>query len=109
MSHDHCHLGVVLPCSLTMEAKIIRKFLPNLIAISDCVYSISDRCLAEGLISDSTYRKVLESGGTSEDKNRNLLLAVIKTKLTAGALVFFGASTTPWCEGQTDFGYEKRS
>ena len=85
MSHDHFHLGAVPPCSLTMdsEAEIIRKFLPKLVtAISDCVHSVSDRCLAEGLIPDSTHRKVLESGGTSKDKARNLLLAVINSTET---------------------------
>ena len=66
-----------------MESSILRRFLPDLVtAISDCVHSVSDRCLAEGLIPDSTYRRVLESGGTSEDKTRSLLLAVIKSTET---------------------------
>ena len=66
-----------------MESKVLRCFLPDLVAaISDCVHSVSDRCLADGLIPDSTYRRILESGGTSEDKTRNLLLAVIKSTET---------------------------
>ena len=66
-----------------MESKVIRCFLPDLVtAVSDCVHSVSDRCLAEGLIPDSTYRRVLESRETSEDKTRYLLLAVIKSTET---------------------------
>ena len=60
-----------------MEAEIIYKFLPNLVtAISDNVQSVSDQCLAQGLIIEYTYKKVLESGGTSEDRARTLVLAV---------------------------------
>ena len=66
-----------------MEANIIRTFLPDLVtAISDCVQPVSDKCLAEGIITASTYSKVLESGGTSEDKTRSLVLAVIKSTET---------------------------
>ena len=66
-----------------MESSILRRFLPDLVtAVSDCVHSVSDRCLAEGLIPESIYRRVLESGGTSEDKTRSLLLAVIKSTET---------------------------
>ena len=58
-----------------MEAKIAENFLPDLVtAISDCVQPVSDQCLAKGLISDSVYKRVLESGGTSEDKARTLIL-----------------------------------
>ena len=60
-----------------MEAKLIESFLPELVtAISDCVQPVSDQCLAKGLIPDSVYMRVLESGGTSEDKVRILVLAV---------------------------------
>ena len=45
-------------------------------AISDCVQPVSDQCLAKGLIPDSVYKRVLESGGTSEDKARTLILAI---------------------------------
>ena len=56
---------------------MIRSFLPDLVtAISDCVQPVSDQCLAKGLIPDSVYKRVLESGGTSEDKARTLILAV---------------------------------
>ena len=51
--------------------------LPSLItAISDIVQPVSDQCLAKGLIPESVYKRVLESGGTSEDKARTLVLAV---------------------------------
>ena len=56
---------------------MITSFLPRLItAISDIVQPVSDQCLAKGLIPDSVYKRVLESGGTSEDKARILILAV---------------------------------
>ena len=60
-----------------MEAEVIKQFLPDLVtAISDSVLSVADQCLAEGLITESTYKKVFESGGTSEDRARTLILAV---------------------------------
>ena len=68
-----------------MEAKIAENFLPDLVtAISDCVQPVSDQCLAKGLISDSVYKRVLESGGTSEDKARILILAVNESAETDG-------------------------
>ena len=68
-----------------MEAEVITNFLPNLItAISDCVQPVSDQCLAKGLIPDSVYKRVLESGGTSEDKARTLILAVKTSTETDG-------------------------
>jgi DNA repair exonuclease SbcCD ATPase subunit len=64
-------------------AKVIRNFLPDLVtAISDCVQTVSDQCLAKGLIPESVYKRVLESGGTSEDKARTLVLAVKKSTET---------------------------
>ena len=66
-----------------MEAEVIKRFIPNLVtAISDNVLSVSDQCLAKGLITESTYKKVLESGGTSEDRARTLLLAVKRSTET---------------------------
>ena len=60
-----------------MAAKVIDNFLPDLVtAISDCVQPMSDQCLAKGLIPESVYKRVLESGGTSEDKARTLVQAV---------------------------------
>ena len=60
-----------------MEAEVLKSFLPNLVrAISDCVQPVSDQCLAKGLIPESVYKRVLESGGTGEDKARTLMLAV---------------------------------
>ena len=50
---------------------MIKTFLPDLVtAISDSVQSVSDQCLAKGLIPDSIYKSLLELGGTSEDKSR---------------------------------------
>ena len=58
-------------------ATVIQKFLRILIkAVKDCVQPVSDQCLAKGLIPDSVYNSVRESGGTSEDKARTLVLAV---------------------------------
>ena len=45
---------------------------------------MSDQCLAKGLIPDSVYKRVLESGGTSEDKVRTLILAVKTSTETDG-------------------------
>ena len=60
-----------------MAAEVITKFLADLVnATSDCVQAISDQCLAKGLITRSTYDRVLESGATSKDKARILILAV---------------------------------
>jgi hypothetical protein len=60
-----------------MEAKAIKSSLPDVVtAISDIVQPMSDQCLAKGLIPESVYKRVLESGGTSEDKARTLILAV---------------------------------
>ena len=42
-------------------------------------------CLAKGLITGSTYRRVLKSGGTSEDKARILILGVQKSTKTDSA------------------------
>ena len=55
-----------------MEADVIMKFLADLVnTTSDCVQAVSDQCLAKGLITESIYRRrILESGGTSEDKAR---------------------------------------
>ena len=70
--------------SLTsMAAKVICSFLPNLVtAISDCIQPVSDQCLAKGLIPESVYKRLLESGGTSEDKARTLVQAVKKSTET---------------------------
>ena len=43
---------------------------------------MSDQCLAKGLIPDSVYKRVLESGGTSNDKARTLVLALKTTTET---------------------------
>ena len=62
---------------MTFEAEIVTKFLADLVnATSDCVQALSDQCLAEGLITRSTYDRVLESGETSKEKARFLILAV---------------------------------
>ena len=60
-----------------MEAEVIKRFLPDLVtAISDNVQSVSDQCLAKGLITKPVHERVLESGGTSKDRARTLLVAV---------------------------------
>ena len=63
-----------------MEAKIIDRFTPELVkAICLCIQPVSDRCLAQGLISDSTRSHILElSIVTNEDKTRKLLEDVKK-------------------------------
>ena len=66
-----------------MEAEVIKRFIPDLVtAISDCVQPVSDQCLAQGLVPDTVYRTVLESGGTSENKARALILAIKKSTET---------------------------
>ena len=51
---------------------------------------MSDQCLARRLVTDSTYSKVLESGETSEDKARTLILAVRKcTETNSSCLEIF--------------------
>ena len=63
-----------------MEVEIFKKHVPNLVtSVSDNVPSVSDQCLARGLINESTYKKVLESGETSEDRARTLILAVLNS------------------------------
>ena len=67
----------------TVTAEIMNTFLPDLVtAISDYVHSVSGQCLAQGLITESTYKKVLESGGTSADRARTLTLAVKRSTET---------------------------
>ena len=64
--------------SSMMEAQVIKTFFPQLVtAISDCIHSVSDQCLAKGLVSDSTYRKILQSTGTNDDKARTLLSSIL--------------------------------
>jgi NADPH-dependent 7-cyano-7-deazaguanine reductase QueF-like protein len=66
-----------------VEAKIIRRFLPDLVtAISDSILPVSSACFAKGIVSETTYSSVLQSGGTNEVKTNNLLLAVIKSTET---------------------------
>ena len=60
-----------------MEAKIIETFTPTLVvAVSDCVRSVTDACMADGLIPVETRDDILNSTVTSEDKTRKLLKAV---------------------------------
>ena len=74
--HMIIHTSFQATCTY-MEAQVITSFLPDLVtAISDIVQPVSDQCLAKGLIPESVYKRVLESGGTSEDKARTLILAV---------------------------------
>ena len=66
-----------------MEGEVINSFLPDLVtAVSVSVLPVSDQCLAKGLINETVYKRVLESGGTSKDKARTLILAVQKSTET---------------------------
>ena len=66
-----------------MEAEIITHFLPKLVtAISDSLLPVSSACLAKGIISETTHSLVLQSGGTTEHKTNDFLLAVIKSTKT---------------------------
>ena len=79
MTHEQDKIRKILSlATYIMEAEVIRSFSVKLItAVRDCVHSVSDQCLAKGLIAESTYRKVTESGGSSEDKARTLIQAVM--------------------------------
>ena len=60
-----------------MEAEVIEQFIPDLVtAVSDNVLSVSDQCLAKGLIAKQVHERLLESGGTSKDRARTLVKAV---------------------------------
>ena len=61
-----------------MEAKVVENFFPNLVtAISDHIHSVSDHCLAKGLITNTVYKTVLQSSGTNDDKARTLMVSVL--------------------------------
>ena len=61
----------------TAEADTLKAFIPDLVtAICDCVQSVSDQCLAKGLISQTTHERVLESRGTTKEQARTLVLSV---------------------------------
>ena len=70
-----------------MAVDTITTFTPKLVtAISDHVQTVSDHCLAKGLISNEVYRNVLESTSTTnEAKARTLLMAVKATVATKGS------------------------
>ena len=60
-----------------MAAKVINRFRPDLVtAVSDCVHSVLDQCLAKGLIPDSAYKTILDSRENGENKARSLIQAV---------------------------------
>ena len=66
-----------------MEGEVINSFLPDLVtAVSDSVLSVSDQCLAKGLIPGNVHDQVLQSGGIRKDKARVLILAVKKSTET---------------------------
>lgn len=72
--------------STTAEADTLKAFIPDLVtAICDCVQSVSDQCLAKGLISETTHRQVLESRGTSKEQARTLVLSVHNSVKTNGS------------------------
>ena len=60
-----------------MEAKIIEKFTSTLVtAICDSVQSVTEECLAKGLISPETFSNIMKSTAISNDKTRNLIESV---------------------------------
>ena len=63
--------SMIMAASTTPEADTLKEFIPDLVtAICDCVQSVSDQCLAKGLISQTTHERVLESRGTSKEQAR---------------------------------------
>ena len=75
----------IMAASTTAEADTLKAFIPDLVtAICDCVQSVSDQCLAKGLISETTHRQVLESRGTSKEQARTLVLSVQNSTKTDG-------------------------
>ena len=75
----------------TAEADTLKAFIPDLVtAICDCVQSVSDQCLAKGLISETTHRRVLKSRGTCNEQARTLILSVQNsTKMDGGCFEVF--------------------
>ena len=68
---------IMAASTTTPEADTLKEFIPDLVtAICDCVQSVSDQCLAKGLISQTTHERVLESRGTSKEQARILVLSV---------------------------------
>ena len=62
--------------TVTVESETLEAFLPDLMtAICDDVQRITDQCLANGIISDSRRRRILEAKGT-EDQTRALIQCV---------------------------------
>ena len=75
-----------MAANTSAEADTLKAFIPDLVtAICDCVQSVSDQCLAKGLISETTHRQVLESRGTSEERARTLILSVQNSIKTNGS------------------------
>ena len=68
-----------------VEAEVIKQFIPDLVtAVSDDITAVSDECLAKGLISDSTCKRVLDpSAGTREERARSLVHSVHGSVKTA--------------------------
>ena len=81
----------MMAAGTTPEADTLKAFIPDLItAICDCVQSVSDQCLAKGLISQTTHERVLESRGTSKEQARTLVLSVQNsTKTDKGCFEVF--------------------
>ena len=60
------------------EIKVLQKFTPQLVSeVSSCgILAVSDQFLAEELITDGVYKRILESDRSNADKVRILLSAV---------------------------------
>ena len=65
-----------MAANTTVESEILETFLPDLVtAVCDDVQRITDQCLANGLITDSKRRRILERRG-SENQARALIQCI---------------------------------
>ena len=61
-------------------SKVFSSSFDNLISgLKDCIGSLADKCISRNLISDETYRAILELNITKSDKTRKLLMNVKET------------------------------
>ena len=83
-SHSgHMMVLLVNYIGFKMAVEALTSSLPDLVtAVSGSVKSVSDQCLAKGLIPECVHEEVLELGATRKDKARILVLAVKKSTET---------------------------
>ena len=61
-------------------SKVFSSSFDNLISgLQDCIGSLADKCISRNLISDETYRAIIELDITKSDKTRKLLMNVKET------------------------------